>query len=82
MDWETVLQSIDELVFNQTRKHLDSLQVEILRGVFNGQKYPEIAKKYKCSKGHVKDEAYKGKCCQRVLGKMSIGRFFAPPLNG
>jgi DNA-directed RNA polymerase specialized sigma24 family protein len=59
MDWETVLQSIDELVFKQTRKHLDSLQVEILKGVLNGQKYPEIAKQYKCTKGHVKDEAYK-----------------------
>jgi hypothetical protein len=54
------------LVFKQTRKHLDSLQVEIVKGVLNGQKYPEIAKKYKCSKGHVKDEAYKGKFCQRV----------------
>ena len=59
MDWETVLQSIDELVFKQTNKHLDSLQVEILKGVLNGQKYPEISKKYKCSKGQVKDEAYK-----------------------
>jgi hypothetical protein len=59
MDWEAVLKSIDELVFKQTRKHLDSLQVEIVKGVLNGQKYPEIAKKYKCSKGHVKDEAYK-----------------------
>nr|WP_237747943.1 hypothetical protein [Spirulina subsalsa] len=54
-----MLQSIDQLVFKQTRKHLDSLQVEILKGVLNGQKYPEIAQKYKCSKGHVKDEAYK-----------------------
>lgn len=59
MDWENVLQSIDELVFKQTRKHLDSLQVEILKGMLNGQKYPEIAKQYKCTKGHVKDEAYK-----------------------
>ncbi len=45
-------------------------QVEILKGVLNGQKYPEIAKQYKCTKGHVKDEAYKGKFCQRLLGKI------------
>ncbi len=82
MNWETVLQSIDELVFKQTRKHLDSLQVEILKGVLNGQKYPEIAKQYKCTKGHVKDEAYKGKFCQRLLGKMLIGRIFALQFNG
>ncbi len=35
MDWEVVLKSIDELVFQQTGKHLDSLQMEILKGVFN-----------------------------------------------
>ena len=58
MDWETVLKSIDELVFKQTGKHLDSLQMEILKGVFNSQKYREIAERYKCTKGHVKDEGY------------------------
>lgn len=58
MDWETVLKSIDELVFKQTGKHLDSLQMEILKGVFNSQKYTEIAERYKCTKGHVKDEGY------------------------
>lgn len=69
MDWEAMLQSIDKLVFAQTGKHLNNLQTAILKGVLNGQKYPEIAKKYKCNKGHVKDEAYK---LWQVLSK-SVG---------
>nr|WP_199250461.1 hypothetical protein [[Phormidium] sp. ETS-05] len=56
MDWQTVLQSIDELVFQQTGKHLDNLQRAILQGVLNGEKYREIAQRYKCTPGHVKDE--------------------------
>ncbi|GAB4286229.1 MAG: hypothetical protein Fur0025_18570 [Oscillatoriaceae cyanobacterium] len=56
MDWQTVLQSIDELVFQQTGKHLDNLQRVILQGVLNGEKYREIAQRYKCTPGHVKDE--------------------------
>lgn len=58
MDWQAALKSIDELVFQQTGKRLSSLQVAILKGVLNGQKYAEIAKQYKCTKGHVKDEGY------------------------
>ena len=59
MDWQTTLTSIDELVFQHTGKHLDNLQVSILKGVLNGQKYADIARQYKCSCGHVKDEGYK-----------------------
>ncbi|GGA21280.1 hypothetical protein [Okeania sp. KiyG1] len=58
MDWQTVLNSIDELVFQQTGKHLNNLQMGILKGVLNNEKYREIAEKYKCSNGHVKDEGY------------------------
>jgi DNA-directed RNA polymerase specialized sigma24 family protein len=58
MDMEEVLKYVDELVFAQTGKHLDSLQMAILKGVFNGQKYAQIAKEYNCTKGHAKDEAY------------------------
>ncbi|GGA46643.1 hypothetical protein [Okeania sp. KiyG1] len=58
MDWQTVLNSIDKLVFQQTGKHLDSLQMAILKGVLNGQKYTEIAQMYGCTKGHAKDEGY------------------------
>ncbi|MGB3514787.1 MAG: hypothetical protein WBA93_37370 [Microcoleaceae cyanobacterium] len=58
MDLQTVLNSIDELVFEQTGKHLNNLQMAILKGVLNNNKYREIAEQYKCSNGHVKDEGY------------------------
>ncbi len=58
MDWQTVLNSIDELVFQQTGKHLNNLQMAILKGVLNNEKYREIAEQYNCSNGHVKDEGY------------------------
>ena len=58
MDVQEVLKYIDELVFAQTGKHLDNLQMAILKGVLKGQKYTQIAKEYKCTAGHAKDEAY------------------------
>lgn len=58
MEWQTVLKPIDDLVFQQTGKHLDSLQMEILKGSLNGQKYEEIAEAYKCTTGHAKDKGY------------------------
>ena len=58
MDVEKVLEYVDELVFGQTGEHLDSLQSAILKGVFNGRKYTEVAKDYNCTTGHAKDEAY------------------------
>ena len=58
MDWEAVVKSIDELVFQQTGKHLDTLQREILKGVLNGRKYADIAEKYNCTTGHAKDKGY------------------------
>jgi len=58
MDWQTVLKSIDDLVFQQTGKHLDSLQMEILKGALNGHNYSEIAETYKCTTGHAKDKGY------------------------
>jgi len=58
MESQDLLDYIDNLVFTQTGKHLDNLQFSILTGVLNGQKYPDIAKDYNCTKGHVKDKAY------------------------
>lgn len=58
MDVTEVLKYVDELVFAQTGKHLDSLQRAIIKGVINGRKYAEIAKEYQCTRGHAKDEAY------------------------
>ncbi|MGK7920444.1 MAG: hypothetical protein AB4080_10620 [Trichodesmium sp.] len=58
MDWQGILNLIDELVFQQTGKHLNNLQMGILKGVLNNEKYREIAEQYNCSNGHVKDEGY------------------------
>ncbi len=58
MNWQEVLKYVDDLLFNQTGQHLDSLQISILRGVFENQKYAQIAKECNCTEGHVKDEAY------------------------
>ncbi|MGL4498357.1 MAG: hypothetical protein ACRCU2_04775 [Planktothrix sp.] len=59
MKWEAVLKSIDQLVFQKTGKHLDSLQLAILKGVINSQKYSEIAENYGCTTGHATDQGYK-----------------------
>ena len=59
MNPQDLVSYLDELIFSSTGKHIDSLQVAILKGVLKGQKYVDIAKDYNCSKGHVKDEAYK-----------------------
>ena len=58
MDTQDVLKSIDELVFSKTGKHLDTLQVAILKGVLNNRKYAQIAEEYHCSQGHVRDASY------------------------
>jgi DNA-directed RNA polymerase specialized sigma24 family protein len=58
MNWQEVLKYVDDLLFSQTGQHLDSLQIAILKGVFENQKYAQVAKEYNCTEGHVKDEAY------------------------
>ncbi|MEB3148612.1 MAG: hypothetical protein VKL60_06275 [Sphaerospermopsis sp.] len=59
MDSHKVINYLDELLYSQKGKHLDTLQVSILEGVLSGQKYPEIAQEHKYTKNHIKDEAYK-----------------------
>lgn len=59
MNSQELVSYLDELIFSSTGRHIDSLQMSILKGVLNGQKYADIAKEYNCSKGHAKDEAYK-----------------------
>ncbi|MBL1211439.1 hypothetical protein [Geminocystis sp. GBBB08] len=59
MDTQELVNYLDELLYDSTGKHIDSLQVAILKGVLNGEKYKDIAKEYKCSASHAKDEAYK-----------------------
>lgn len=58
MEWQEVVNLMDEFVFQKTGNHLDSLQLAILKGVLNGQKYVAIAQQYGCSTGHAKDKGY------------------------
>lgn len=58
MDTQEVVKIIDNLVFSQTGKHLDTLQLGILKGVFNSQKYAKIAEDYNCAESHARDKAY------------------------
>ena len=70
MDTQELVSYLDDLLFSATGDRIDSLQVAILKGVLNGQKYPDIAKEYNCSAGHVKDEAYKfWKLLSEALGE-------------
>ena len=59
MNSQDLVSYLDELIFSSTGKHIDSLQLAILKGVLNGEKYANIAKDYNCTQGHVKDQAYK-----------------------
>jgi hypothetical protein len=68
MDVKEVLRFADEMVFAKTGEHLDDLQKAILLGVWEGQKYSQIAKTSYCSEGHVRNIASKlWKCLSNVL---------------
>ncbi|MCT7977432.1 NB-ARC domain-containing protein [Laspinema olomoucense] len=54
MDVQQVLQWADELVFERTGKHLTNLQQAVLLGVWDHQKYREIAQNYRCTEANVK----------------------------
>lgn len=70
MDTQEVFSLIDNLVFDHTGKHLDTLQLGILKNVFDGQKYAKIAEKYNCSEGHARDKAYElWRILSEVLGE-------------
>lgn len=58
-DLEDILQWVDQLMLDKTGKNLTSLQSEILRGSWEGKKYPQIAQDFHCSESHVKKEAAK-----------------------
>ncbi|MEZ2318968.1 MAG: NB-ARC domain-containing protein [Microcoleus sp.] len=59
MDVKEVLQCADELVFAQTRKHLDDIQKTVIKGVWQGQTYEKIADECHRSESHVRDIGYK-----------------------
>ncbi len=54
MNIQEITDLADQLVFNKTGKHLDDLQIQILKETFEGQKYAKIAKICNCSEGYVK----------------------------
>jgi len=59
MNDEDVVQWADNLIFDRTGANLTALQEAILTGVWQRQKYPQIAKEFNCSQSHVKKEAAK-----------------------
>jgi hypothetical protein len=58
MNEKELINYLDELLFNQTGKHLNNLQLSILNGVLNSKKYSDIAKDYSCTTGHARDKGY------------------------
>ncbi|OCR00785.1 ATPase [Oscillatoriales cyanobacterium USR001] len=59
MNVEDVVEWANNSIFNKTGEHLTPLQEAILSGVWQRQKYPQIAKDFHCSESHVKKEAAK-----------------------
>ncbi|WP_016951628.1 NB-ARC domain-containing protein [Anabaena sp. PCC 7108] len=59
MDIKEVLQFADELVCVQTGKHLDDIQDTVIKGVWQGHTYEEIAAQCNRSESHVRDVGYK-----------------------
>ncbi|MCT7993178.1 NB-ARC domain-containing protein [Laspinema olomoucense] len=57
MEIQDALQWTDELIFERTGKHLDSLQRVILEGAWDGKGYQDIAEEYHCSSDHVRKSA-------------------------
>ena len=54
MEIEAALAFTDSLVFAVTERHLTTLQTEIFRGAWSGQKYEDIAEANFCSETHIK----------------------------
>jgi hypothetical protein len=50
---------VNNLIVDKTGEHLTPIQEAILTGVWQRQKYPQIAKEFNCSESHVKKEAAK-----------------------
>ena len=59
MNVEDVVQWANNSIFDKTGEHLTPLHEAILTGVWQRQKYPQIAKEFNCSESHVKKEAAK-----------------------
>ncbi|WP_293133757.1 NB-ARC domain-containing protein [Microcoleus sp. bin38.metabat.b11b12b14.051] len=70
MDVKELLKLADDMVFAKTGEHLDDLQEAILAGVWEGQKYSQIAEASYCSEGHIRNIASKlWKRLSNILGE-------------
>lgn len=70
MENQQIFDYLDELFLHQTGRRLNTLQAQILKSVFTGQKYIDIAREYNCTLGHAKDEASKlWKLMSKTLGE-------------
>ena len=70
MDFSKIVEIIDAHIFKQTKKHLDKIQLDILKSAFNGQKYSELATHYDVTEGHIRDKASElWKIISDVLGE-------------
>ncbi|NET37077.1 MAG: tetratricopeptide repeat protein [Cyanothece sp. SIO1E1] len=79
MHGEAALALADTLVFARTGKHLSDLQTRILRKVWQGKKYIEIAHHYGYTEGYIKDVGSRmWKLLSEALGeKVHKGNFKA-----
>ncbi len=59
MDVTEVLQLADHLVFQQTEKHLDDSQQTVIKAVWEGKTYDQIADLSHLSERYVRDIGYK-----------------------
>jgi tetratricopeptide (TPR) repeat protein len=57
MNIDIAINWIDRLLVLETGKHLNDLQIFMVRQVWMGRKYVEIAADYHCTEGHIKDIA-------------------------
>ncbi|MCY7321164.1 MAG: tetratricopeptide repeat protein, partial [Phormidesmis sp. CAN_BIN36] len=83
---------VDVLIFSNTGKRLSDLQRTVLKKVWQGHKYLEIAAHYGCTEGHVKDvSAELWQSLSKQLGekitksncRTALSRYFqtAPPIK-
>jgi hypothetical protein len=59
MDVNAALQFADQLVFEHTGKHLDSIQKAVVEGTWQKETYEDIAKKYNLTEKYLSDVGYK-----------------------
>jgi hypothetical protein len=52
-NWETALQTADDLVFRETDKHLTDIEITVLRGAWHGLTYEQIAKIESYATGYI-----------------------------